>query len=453
MIDDAGNRDRLREGPAVNHFRHPVDIPLEETVWKKLTWRLIPFMCLLYFTAFLDRVNLSFVAAQLKADLGFSKQIYGFGAGAFFIGYFLFEVPSNLVLERVGARVWIARIMIMWGIISSCMMFVKTSLMFYLVRFLLGAAEAGFAPGMVLYLTYWFPAAHRSRTIALFLTAAAMSGVVGAPLTGVLLKGLDGLGGLRGWQWIFLLEGLPAVLLGGVVLFYLPSRPEEARWLSVEEVALIRSRLELECSQKERQGRYTLVQALLSGKVLLLSIIYFMLLLAGYGIDLWLPQIIRNSFQSGDRTTGFLTAIPYLVAAVGMVLIGRHSDRRGERRWHFALTALTGTLGMVLGALSRNPLWVIVGLSLGELARWGIMGPFWALPSSFLTGTAAAGGLALINSLGHLGAFVGPSLIGLVVKQDNDYSVGLVLLGLSFLVSSVLVLAVRIKPDRGTLTN
>jgi ACS family tartrate transporter-like MFS transporter len=446
MIGDADDGTEAQKGQAWKHPPGATASPVEEALWKKLAWRLIPFMCLLYFTAFLDRVNLSFVADRFKADLGFSKQVYGFGAGAFFIGYFLFEVPSNLVLERVGARLWIARIMILWGIISSGMMFVKTSFMFYLARFFLGAAEAGFAPGMVLYLTYWFPAAYRSRTIALFLTAAAMSGVVGAPLTGVFLKSLDGFGGLHGWQWIFLLEGFPAVLLGGVVLLYLPSRPEEARWLKPAEVALIQSRLELERREKERQCRYTLLGALLSGKVLLLSLIYFMLLLAGYGIDLWLPQMIRSSFDCGDRATGLLTAVPYLVAVVGMVLIGRHSDKQGERRWHFALTALSGALGMLLSAWSKNPVWILVGLSLGELARWGIMGPFWALPSSFLSGTAAAGGLALINSLGHLGAFVGPSLIGVVVKGTNDYSMGLVLLGLSFLVSALLVLALRENP-------
>jgi ACS family tartrate transporter-like MFS transporter len=413
----------------------------ERAVLAKVTWRLIPFMFVLYIVAYLDRINVGFAALQMNQDLGLTPAVYGFGAGIFFIGYFLFEIPSNLILQRVGARLWIARILITWGIIASATMLVRNAESFVVARFLLGAAEAGFFPGMILYLTYWYPAAERARTVALFMTATAIAGVVGGPVSGAILS-LHGAGGLAGWQWLFLLEGLPAIILGVVVLVYLPDGPERATWLAPEERTWLRQRLAAD--REAIPGHYTLRQALTSGRVWLLCLLYLALVIGTYGLSMWLPQIIEGFSGLGDFGVGLLSAVPYLAAAVAMVLVGSHSDRTGERRWHLAVPALVGAIGLALSAfLQPAPVLALAALSLAALGIWSAFGPFWSLPTTFLTGTAAAGGMALINSVGNLGGFLGPYLVGAVRSTTQSFTGGLLALALILLLGVVLALCLR----------
>ena len=408
-------------------------------VMARVTRRLIPFLFLLYIVAFLDRVNVGFAALQMKADLGFGDAVYGFGAGIFFIGYFVFEIPSNLILERVGPRFWIARIMLTWGVISSAMMFVRGEAGFYALRFLLGVAEAGFFPGMVLYLTYWFPAAERARAVALFMTATAMAGVIGGPISGALLE-MDGIGGLAGWQWLFLLEGIPAVVLGFVVLAVLTDRPEHARWLEPEERSWLVARLAAERESIAGRHGTGLWRALAHRRVWSLSLLYFALILGIYGVSLWLPQIVAGLASMSALTVGLVTAIPYLVASIAMVVVGAHSDRTGERRWHIAAPALAGALGFAASAGTSHPVLALAGLSLAALGIWSALGPFWTLPPSFLAGSGAAGGIALINSVGNLGGFVGPYALGLLKEATGSFRAGLLLLAVALLVVAALAL-------------
>jgi MFS transporter, ACS family, tartrate transporter len=409
---------------------------------RRVTRRLIPFLFLLYVVAFLDRVNVGFAALQMKQDLGFGDAVYGLGAGIFFIGYFLFEVPSNLILERVGPRYWIARIMISWGVVSSAMAFVHGEAAFYALRFLLGVAEAGFFPGIVLYLTYWFPAAERARAVALFMTATAMSGVVGGPLSGALLE-LDGALGFRGWQWLFVVEGLPAVALGLVVLRFLTDRPEDAHWLPADERRRLVERLAAERAAVASRHGVELRWALAHPRVWALALLYFAIVVGLYGVTLWLPQIVRELGERSALEIGLVTAIPYLAASLAMVVVGARSDRSGERRGHLAGSALVGAAGFALTAtLEVPPAAAIALLSLAAAGVWGCFGPFWALPGSFLAGSAAAGGIALINSIGNLGGFAGPYALGLLREATGDFRAGLGLLALSL--SAVALLALRL---------
>ena len=409
----------------------------------KVTRRLIPFMFLLYIVAFLDRVNVGFAALQMNEDLGFSEAVYGLGAGIFFVGYFLFEVPSNLILERIGARVWIARIMITWGIISMAMFLVQGPVSFYVLRFLLGIAEAGFFPGMILYLTYWFPARERARGVALFMTAVPIAGVIGSPLSGALLT-LDGLVGLAGWQILFLVEGLPAVILGFVVLFYLPDGPNDARWLDPEERGWLQEVLEREDRIKANHGEYTARQALTNGRVWLLCAIYFGIVTSLYGVTLWLPLIIEDFSGLGEFGVGLLGAVPYVAGAVGMVLFARRSDATGERRWHVAVAAFIASAGLVLtGLVGTVPALEMAALTLAALGIYSTLATFWSLPTAFLSGTAAAAGIALVNSFGNLGGFVGPYVVGRLSDTTGSYYTGLLLLAALVLVAGLLTLAVR----------
>jgi ACS family tartrate transporter-like MFS transporter len=413
-----------------------------QTTLAKVTRRLIPFMFVLYIVAFVDRVNVGFAALQMNKDLGFSDAVYGFGAGIFFIGYFLFEVPSNLILERVGARVWIARIMITWGIISAAMFLVQGPISFYVLRFLLGFAEAGFFPGMILYLTYWFPARERARRVALFMTAIPIAGVVGSPISGALLT-LDGLAGLAGWQIMFLAEGIPAVILGFVVLFYMTDRPEEAGWLEPEERDWLRDALQRENRIKSNHGEYTTRQALTNGKVWLLAAIYFGVVTSVYGVSLWLPLIIEDLSGFGAIAVGLLGAIPYIAGAIGMVLFARHSDATGERRWHVAIAAFVATVGLVLTGATSSPVMEMAALTLAALGIYSTLATFWSLPTAFLSGTAAAAGIALINSFGNLGGFVGPYVVGYLSDATGSYYAGLLLLGALILIAGLLALVVQ----------
>jgi MFS transporter, ACS family, tartrate transporter len=410
----------------------------EQALVSKLTKRLIPFMFLLYIVAYLDRINVGYAALQLNKALKFDPAEFGL-AGIFFIGYFLFEVPSNLIMQRTGARIWIARILVTWGIISSAMMFVNGKPMFYILRFLLGIAEAGFFPGMILYLTYWFPAEARGRAVARFMTATAIAGVIGGPLSGLLLK-MNGVAGLAGWQWLFLIEGIPAVLLGFVTLVYLPDSPKHASWLTTEEKDWIVSRLQQEREQARHQAHHTLREALSSGRVWTLAFIYFSVIMSFYGISFWLPQIVKSYSGLSDVQVGFVSAIPYIAASIAMVILGRSSDRMRERRFHVGISAMAGAAGLTAAAFLKVPGAELAALSLAAVGIWGTLGPFWAMSSEILSGTAAAAGIALINSVGNLGGFLGPYLIGLVRKQTDSFALALLTLAIFPFIGSLVVL-------------
>lgn len=425
----------------------PAVVELEAALMRKIMWKLLPFLCLCFMAAFLDRVNVGFAREELVAELGMSDAVYGLGAGLFFIGYFLFEVPSNLILERVGARFWIARIMIVWGIVSASMMFVQTTTSFYILRFLLGAAEAGFFPGVIFYLTQWFPTTYRSRAVAIFMTAAVLSGVIGGPLSGLLLE-LDGSFGLRGYQWLFLIEAIPSVVLGFVVFLYLPNGPDAARWLTIDERNWLRARLAADRAEQGAAAHVSVIAALTDSRVLLLSFVYFTMVVSAYGLDFFMPTLLRQAFPNETPLTiGWLAAVPPLCALVVMVLYGRSSDRRGERRWHYAWAVWWAGAGLILASLPVPPIVAVIALALAVSGRWSSIAPFWGLATTFLSGTAAAGAIALINSIGNLGGFAGPYIMGWLKDLTGTYESGLhVLAGAAFL-SGALVMFVRRRED------
>ncbi|MBI2993828.1 MAG: MFS transporter [Gammaproteobacteria bacterium] len=421
----------------------------ERSTLAKVTLRLMPFLFLLYIVAWLDRVNVGFAALQMNQDLAFNATVYGFGAGVFFAGYALFEVPSNLILVRVGARRWIARIMITWGVISAAMMFVRTPTSFYVLRFLLGVAEAGFFPGIIYYLSNWFPATQRARAVSWFMVAIPLSIVIGGPLAGLLL-GMNGLLGLTGWQWLFLLEGAPAVILGIVVLFYLTENPMEARWLKPEERGWLAARIHAEQTQARERHGLGLRQALLHPTVWLLSCIMFTCQSGSYGLTLWVPQIVKGLSGLSDFQVGLISAIPYIGAAIGMMLIGMSSDRSGERFLHIAVPSIVAAIGFAASAWIGSPVPGIIALTVAAVGDLGSRGPFWALPGRFLAGPASAGGIALINTIGALGGFVGPYAVGLLKHQTGSFTGGLLLLALLLLAGAIVTLRLRRAPVLGS---
>lgn len=411
---------------------------VERSTIRAISWRLIPFLVLAYFLSYLDRVNLSFAALTMNADLKFSPTVFSWGAGIFFIGYFLFEVPSNIALEKFGARRWIARIMVTWGLISALMALTSGPWSFYALRFLLGIAEAGFFPGIILYLTYWYPAEYRARFLAAFAIAVPVSTVIGAPVSGLLL-GLDGAMGLRGWQWLFIIEGIPSVLLGIVTWFYLTDRPENADWLNAEQKAWLSARLESERAVKQSTAHMTLGQALTSPKVLLLSVIYFGFVGALYGMQFWLPQIVK-AFGFSNVQTGFVTAVPYLFGSVAMILWARHSDKTRERVWHVGLPLLLTAIALFVSGYATDTMLVMAALIVAAIGIFCTFGVFWTLPTAWLSGTAAAGGIALINSIGNLAGFGGPYLIGWIKETTGSTATGLLVLAAMPLIAGILVL-------------
>ncbi len=419
-------------------------------LYSKITWRLIPLLFFCYIIAYIDRINVGFAKLQLREVLGVDEavfgSVYGLGAGLFFIGYFLFEIPSNLVMARVGARIWIARIMIIWGFVAAAMMFIHSTTMFYVMRFVLGVAEAGFYPGMILYLTYWYPARERAKVIALFATGAVIAGIIGSPVSGAIL-GMHGAAGLAGWQWLFLLEGIPAVLLGLVVLFVLPNGPAKARWLSPEEKEVVKRRLDAEIDQRKELVHFKFSQALKSKWVWLLCLVYFLLNVGGYGYELWMPSIINDlkGLKFTSLGIGLVNAVPYLLAGIAMFLVGRSSDRTGDRRWHVAVSAALSATGFFLSAYFSNPFLALAALTIAFIGLKSTVGPFWALATSFLTGTAAAGGIAFINSVGNLGGFAGPYLVGVLKDKTGNNQVALFILGGALLLMGLVILAVREK--------
>jgi len=405
---------------------------------------LLPFLFVLYIVAYLDRINVGFAALQMKGELGFSDKVYGLGAGIFFAGYFFFQVPSNLALARFGARRWIAVIMVVWGIISASMIFVVSPRDFYVLRFLLGAAEAGF-PGMILYLRQWFPSAARARAIALFMTAAPLAGVIGGPISGLLL-GVHG-GHLMGWQWLFLIEGLPAVLLGGVALAYLTDRPEIATWLKPEERAWLIQQLAQE-EKPHPQASSGAFSALTQVRVWMLVVVYLGVTTAAYGIGLWLPSLLRNVSGTSNVVVGLLSAIPYLATVVAMVLVGISSDRTGDRKWHLAGSAFACAIALGCAAYSTSTTADVIFLSVTLMGAFSMNGPFWATTTEMLTETSAAAGIAVINSLGNLGGFLGPYTIGLIRTWTGSFRGGLLAVGALLAVSGALALLAYGKDPR-----
>jgi ACS family tartrate transporter-like MFS transporter len=417
---------------------------MEEAVVRQLTWRLVPFLFLLYIVAYLDRINVGFAALQMQQQLSFTDSVYGLGAGMFFAGYFCFQVPSNLALERVGARRWIALLMVTWGVISASMALVTGPRSFYALRFLLGAAEAGFFPGVIFYLKNWFPAGARARTVARFMTAAPLSGVVGGPISGALL-GLHSKAGLAGWQWMFLMEGIPAVLLGMVTLAYLVDSPERATWLSGEQRVWL---LETLRSEREAAVSTRTFSALKMGRIWMLALVYFGLNTVSYGVSLWLPTLIKGLSGVSNFVVGMLSAIPYMAAAIAMVIVGLHSDRSGERRWHTAVPAFAGAIALSMAAYSTSVGPSVVLISVAVLGVFSMMGPFWSMPTSLLSGAGAAAGIAIINSIGNLGGFAGPYVIGLVRTSTGQFKGGLLLVSGALAVSGSVVLLVRMERSK-----
>ena len=412
---------------------------IEISTIRAISLRLIPFLVLAYFFSYLDRVNLGFAALTMNAELKFTPLIFSWGAGIFFIGYFIFEVPSNLALEKFGASRWIARIMVTWGIISALMALTSGVTSFYVLRFLLGVAEAGFFPGIILYLTYWFPAEYRARFLAAFAIAVPVSTVIGAPISGMLL-GLDGVMGLKGWQWLFIIEGIPSVILGVVTWFYLTDKPEKAEWLTPDQKMWLSDKLEGERLAKESAHGMTLGQALSSPKVLMLSVIYFGFVGALYGMQFWLPQIVK-AFGFTNAQTGFVTAIPYAFGSIAMILWARHSDRTRERVWHVGLPLLLIAVALAASGVVTNPTVTMVTLTVAAVGVFCTFALFWTLPTAWLSGTAAAGAIAMINSIGNLAGFGGPYLIGWVKEATGSTSTGLLVLAAMPLIAGILVLS------------
>jgi ACS family tartrate transporter-like MFS transporter len=417
---------------------------LESKVISRLTWRLVPFLFLLYVAAYLDRINVSFAALQMQRELHFNDAVYGFGAGLFFVGYFFFQVPSNVVLQRVGARRWIALLMIVWGFVSTSMLLVHTVMGFYGLRFLLGAAEAGFFPGVILYLRNWFPDSARARTVARFMTAAPIAGVIGSPVSGALLN-LHQRWGLSGWQWLFLMEGLPAIILGIVVWIYLTDRAQEAQWLEEPERAWLLDALEPKTQANRDSGPTDTFVALRDPRMWMLALVYFGLTTVMYGIGLWLPTLIHSVSGVGNFGIGLLSAIPYLAAAISMVIVGLHSDHTRERRWHTALPAFIGAAALVVVAYSNSVGLSVAAISVALLCAFSSMGPFWAMPTAVLTGTAAAVGIALINSVGNLGGLAGPWVIGAIKKATGTFQGGILVVAAGLAVAGAIVLMINLS--------
>jgi ACS family tartrate transporter-like MFS transporter len=418
---------------------------LADAALSKARRKLIPFLFVLYVVAYLDRINVGFASLQMNRELGLSESAFGLGAGLFFLGYSIFEVPSNLILERVGARLWIARIMISWGIAAIAMSMVRGAGSFFALRFILGVAEAGFFPGVILYLTYWFPAREQARSVALFMTATALAAIIAGPVSGAIL-GMHGLAHFSGWQWLFVLEGLPALILGIVVLRYLPDGPPTAAWLSDNERAALCARLEQERRLGSLDHRRSFAAAISNSNVWILSIVYFGIVFGLYGVTFWLPQIIGGLGERSDFGIGMLSALPFIGAAVAMVLIGRSSDLNGERRWHFTISASIGAAGLILAATTRSPFLSLVAISIAAAGIWGTFGPFWATSSGCFTSTAAAGGIALINSIGNLGGFAGPYVVGMVKQASHSFAGGMLVMAASVLGAGVLALMLPTSP-------
>lgn len=415
----------------------PVDLLDEARILNKVSWRIVPLILACFVVAYLDRVNVSFAKLQMQSDIGLSDAAYGLGASAFFIGYLLFEIPSNAILVKVGPRLWIARIMITWGLVSAGMMFVRSENMFYFLRFLLGVLEAGFVPGVLYYFTRWFPAERRGRINNLFFGSIALCGIIAGPVSGGILKFFDGAHGLPGWQWLFLLEGVPSILLGVVVLLVLDDHVKDAKWLTQDEK---RRLSEILARDSQVGNTHSFAAALKLPITYLFSLIYFGLCMGIYGFLFWMPQLIKTAGTTDPFMIGLLTSLPYIVALIGTILLGRTSDRTGERRWHLTGCALAAAIGYVLSAAyGNNTVILVIGMMIaatGVIASFGI---FWIFPARVLTGAAAAAGVALINSIGQIGGLIAPYMVGKVKEVTGSASMGLYTIALTCAVTALLI--------------
>lgn len=420
---------------------HPAQADSPETAraYAKVFWRLVPFLMLCYVIAYLDRVNVGFAKLQMSQDLGFSETVFGLGAGVFFIGYFLFEVPSNLLMHRLGARVWIARIMITWGILSAMFMYVETPTGFYILRFLLGLAEAGFYPGVILYLTYWYPAHRRAKIVALFMSAIPVAGIFGNPLSGWIMQAFHGDHGLHGWQWMFLIEAIPALVIGVVTIFYLDNGISSAKWLTASEKQLLAGEIELD-QQHSGAQKHSLKAVFADRRVWWMCLIYFAFVAGQYGLTFWMPTLIKSTGVTGALNIGLLSAIPFLCAIVVMNLMGHSADKRRERRWHLIVPALMGAVGFAMTAFfADNTVLSLIFLSLAAAGVLTCAPLFWSLPTAFLSGTAAAAGIAIVNSVGNLAGFASPYMIGYLKDLTQSTQAGMFVLAGVLVVGAIAV--------------
>ncbi|WP_434776412.1 MFS transporter [Pseudomonas oryzihabitans] len=419
----------------------------EQAIIRKVTWRIIPFVFLLYIVSYLDRANIGYAALQMNAELALSSEVFGFVSGIFFIGYFLFEVPSNLLLERFGARVWIARILVTWGVIAAATAFAQTAMHLYVLRFLLGVAEAGFFPGIIVYLTYWFRSRELATTVALFTAAIPVSYIIGAPLSTWIMDNVHWLG-WSGWRWMLFLEGIPAVFLGVLCYLYLTDRPEQARWLADEEKVWLLAELERDRQARKDVRHFGALKAMSNPKVLYLAFIYFVYQCGSLGVGYWMPQIIKGFSSALSHTQiGLIATIPYIVATLVMIAWSRRSDRHGERRLHSALPLAVAAVALVGAGLVRDPYLAIGLISLALAGLYSFKSPFWALPTLFLSRSTAAVSIAVINSIGNLGGFVGPFMIGMVKGNTQSASAGLLFLSALLAIAFIMTLLIRL--DRG----
>ena len=424
-----------------------MDAALQRSTMRKVYLRLLPFAVLSYVLAYIDRINVSFAGLTMRDDLGMSAGTFGFAVGMFYWGYFIFEVPSNVILEKVGARIWIARIMITWGILAGATAAVTSSTSFAIVRFLLGVAEAGFFPGMILYFTYWFPSRHHARIVSGFLVGLPFSVAIGAPISTSLL-GLDGLFGLRGWQIMYIAEAIPTVVIGVLTYFVLTDRPQQAKFLTEEERNWLVTTIAAERRATEAARKFTLWEALYDPKVLLLALNYVGIVTASLGLLIFVPQMIKSLGDFSNMTVGWLTMIPYICGGIAMVVWGRVSDRMDERRWNLFLGCVLSTIGLVVAGMTMGTWWALVGMSMATMGFYGSKGPFFAMPPMFLSGPALAAGFAWINSLGNLGGFFGPSYVGLMKDLTGSYAGGLYGLALLCFVSALVCALFLHIPNR-----
>jgi MFS transporter, ACS family, tartrate transporter len=424
-----------------------MDRTLERSTMRKVYLRLLPFAVLSYVLAYIDRINVSFAGLTMRGDLGMSAGTFGFAVGMFYWGYFIFEVPSNVILEKVGARIWIARIMITWGILAGLTAVVPGSTSFAIVRFLLGVAEAGFFPGIILYFTYWFPSRHHARIVSGFLVGLPVAVALGAPISTGLL-GLDGLFGLRGWQVMYIAEAIPTVVIGVITFFVLTDRPEQAKFLTAEERNWLVTTVAAERRATEAVRKFTLWQALYNPKVLLLALNYFGIVTASLGMLIFIPQMIKSLGDYSNMTVGWLTMIPYTCGAIAMVVWGRISDRMNERRWNLFIGCVFSTVGLIIAAMTMGTWWALVGMSIAAMGFYGSKGPFFAMPPMFLSGTGLAAGIAWINSIGNLGGFFGPWYVGVMKDLTGNYAGGLYGLALLGLIAAIVCALFLHIPNR-----
>ncbi|WP_334053257.1 MFS transporter [Burkholderia cepacia] len=423
------------------------DSPAHQALYRKLNWRLLPFLLLCYTFAYLDRVNIGFAKLSMQSDLGISDAVYGLGAGIFFLGYVLFEIPSNLLLPRIGARKTISRIMVLWGLTSAGMMFVHNEATFYGMRFLLGVFEAGFAPGMIFYLTYWYGQRRMAGVMAVVMLAGPIGGAFGSPLSAWLMTGLSGVHGLAGWQWMFIVEGLPCVLLGALALKVLSDRPADAAWLTDDEKRLLAAEL-----HAPGAGHHSFGQVLRDPRVYLLAFAYFTIICGIYAVSFWLPSILKADGVTDTMQIGLYSMIPYVCAAIAMIVIGRRSDRRGERRFHSAVPALIGAIALAVATTANGNLVIsLVGMTIATSMIWAAYTVFWAIPSQYLKGDAAAGGIALINTIGLIGGFLSPTIIGAIHSATGSMAAGLLVMVALLVAGAAVLVANRLPAPRDAL--